>query len=303
MSVSNTRAAVIINPKAGAASRTREQLAEDAYKACSLAGLPNEVVFTEYRGHGRLLATEFARRGFSPIIAWGGDGTVNEVASALVFKEAVLGIVPSGSGNGLARDLGISLRPDRAIETVASGRDLRIDVGQLGDRYFVNIAGVGLAASVAYRFEQLKKRGLLGYLKAALVQLFGIIPETYQITSEGVTTRQTVLLVEHANGRQYGNGALIAPDAKLDDGFLELVIVDPIGPLRMLWSARRLFTGTINQDSKVRSKPVRCTRIGGPHPIRYHVDGEVGQGGVSLDVMIHPGALSVRVPTQIERAR
>ena len=232
MSVPNTRAAVIINPKAGAASwvPTRQQLAENAYNACALAGLSNEVVFTEYRGHGRLLATEFARRGFSPIIAWGGDGTVNEVASALVFKDAVLGIVPSGSGNGLARDLGISLRPERAIETVARGRDRRIDVGQLGDRYFVNLAGVGLAASVAHRFEQLKKRGFLGYLQATLAQLFGIMPETYQITSEGVTTRETVLLVEHANGRQYGNGALIAPDAKLDDGFLELVIVDSIGP-------------------------------------------------------------------------
>ena len=290
--------AVIINPKAGPSFRSGNPhtLAETAHSACAEAGLPCEVVFTEYPGHGRFLAIDFMRRGFSPIVAWGGDGTVNEVASALAFQDAVMGIVPSGSGNGLARELGISLRPDRAMATATRGLDRRIDVGQLGSRFFVNVAGVGLAASIARSFESLRGRGLLRYVQATVVQLAKFVAEGYTITIDGEAIQQSALLVEVANGRQYGNGALIAPDAKLDDGFLELVIVEPIGPLRALWSVRRLFNGTIGRDPRVQTRSVRHATIAGLRPIRFHVDGEAAEGDVALAVTVHAGALRVRVP-------
>jgi YegS/Rv2252/BmrU family lipid kinase len=290
--------AVIINPKAGPSYRfgNANKLVETAHSACSEADLPCEVVCTEYPGHARLLAIDFMHRGFSPIVAWGGDGTVNEIASALVFQNAVLGIVPSGSGNGLARELGISLRPDRAMATATRGLNRRIDVGQLGTRFFVNLAGVGLAASIAGRFEHLKGRGLLRYVQASLVQLTNLVAEGYTITIGGEAIQQSALLVEFANGRQYGNGAFIAPEAKLDDGFLELVVVGPIGRLRALWTARRLFSGTIGRDPRVQTRSVRHATIAALRPIQFHVDGEVAEEGVALAVTVHAGALQVKVP-------
>ena len=290
--------AVIINPHAGPPARhaVPQQLADTARWACAQANLASDVLFTERAGHGRAIAADCVRDGFSPIIAWGGDGTVNEVASALVSQDAAMGIVPSGSGNGLARELGISLNPERAMATAIRGRERAIDVGELGGRLFVNLAGVGLDASVAHRFSQLAGRGLRRYVQATLSQLFNVVAEPYVITTEGETVRQPALLVELANGRQYGNGALIAPRARLDDGLLDLVVVGPIGPLQTLLGLRRLFNGTIDQHPQVLTRSVRYATISAERPMRFHVDGEVEDGGLSLTATVHPGALRVRVP-------
>ena len=180
-----TQAAAIINPTAGPFTRPRDtrRLAEIARRAFARANLTGEIIFSERAGHARELAEDFVRRGFSPIIAWGGDGTVNEVASALVFQDAVMGIVPTGSGNGLARELGISLRPERAIATAIRGIDRTIDVGELGGRLFVNLAGVGLDASVASLFNRLAGRGLRRYVQATLSTVFRYVAEVYTITA------------------------------------------------------------------------------------------------------------------------
>ena len=291
-------ASVIINPTAGSSTRPPDtrRLASLARRAFAQASLTGEIVFTERAGHARELAADFVRRGFSPIIAWGGDGTVNEVASALAFQDAVMGIVPTGSGNGLARELGISLRPERAIATAARGIDRTIDVGELGGRLFVNLAGVGLDASVASLFNRLAGRGLLRYVQATLSTVFSYVAEAYTITAGGETFEHRALIVELANGRQYGNGALIAPQAKLDDGLLDLVVVGPLSPLRVLWGVRRLFNGTIDQAPEVSTRTASSITISAEQPIRFHVDGEVAQGTESLTAIVHPGALRIRAP-------
>ena len=298
-------AAAIINPTAGSSTRPRDarRLAERARGAFAQANLTGGIVLTERAGHGRELAADFVRRGFSPIIAWGGDGTVNEVASALAFQNAVLGIVPTGSGNGLARELGISPRPERAIATAARGIDRTIDVGELGGRLFVNLAGVGLDASVASLFNRLAGGGLLRYVQATLSTVFRYVAETYTITAGGETFEHRALIVELANGRQYGNGALIAPHAKLDDGLLDLVVVGPLSPLRVLWGVRRLFNGTIDREPNVRMRTVSSVTISAEQPIRFHVDGEVVEGSETLTATVHPSALRVRVPRETRPRR
>ena len=295
---STSPAAVIINPTAGPARRDPDtrRLAQRARSACAQANLSGEIVFTTRAGHARALGADFVRRGFSPIIAWGGDGTVNEVASALAFQDAAMAIVPTGSGNGLARELGISLSPERAIATAARGIDRVIDIGELGGRLFVNLAGVGLDASVAGLFNHLAGRGLLRYVHATLSQLFSYHAETYTITAGGKTFEQRALIVELANGRQYGNGALIAPHAKLDDGLIDLVVVGPLSPLRVLWGVRRLFNGTIDQAPEVSTRTASRITISAEQPIRFHFDGEVAEGGKTLTATVHPGALRIRVP-------
>ena len=293
-----TQVAAIINPTAGPSTRPRDtrRHAELARRAFAQANLTGEIVFSERTGHARELAADFVRRGFSPIIAWGGDGTVNEVASALVHQDAVMGIVPTGSGNGLARELGISLRSEHAIATAIGGVDRTIDVGELGGRLFVNLAGVGLDACVASLFNRLAGRGLLRYVQATLSTVFSYEAEAYTITVAEETFERRALIVELANGRQYGHGALIAPDAKLDDGLLDLVVVGPLAKLRVFWGLRRLFNGTIDQVPEVSTWKASRITISAERPIRFHVDGEVENGTVSLTATLHPRALHIRVP-------
>lgn len=293
-----SRLAFIVNPVAGSAARARGigGLVETARQRCGAAGVAHEVCFTERAGHGRELAAALAGRGFSTIVAWGGDGTVNEVASALMHRAAVLGIVPAGSGNGLARELGISLRPEEAIATAVRGRDRIIDAGELAGRPFVNLAGVGLPASVADLFARLAGRGPAGYVRATARELIGYRSRRYTLVAGERTIERPALLVEVANGRQYGNGAVIAPHARLDDGLLDLVSVDPIGPARAVWGLWRLFHGTIDRHPYVHCSRVAGVTISADGPLRFHVDGEAVQGGCSLSATIHPKALRVRVP-------
>ena len=319
-----SRLAFIINPVAGSSGRWSRpaDLLDVIRRRCAAAD--HEVAFTERPGHGRELAAALAGRGFSPVVAWGGDGTVNEVASGLIHRDTVMGIVPAGSGNGLARELGISLRPEEAIDTAVRGRDRAIDVGELAGRPFVNLAGVGLPASVADLFARLARqsspdgsdgrptnpagvraalrrrlpagRGLGGYVLATARQLVRYRSQRYTVVTEGRSVERPALLIEVANGRQYGNGAVIAPHARLDDGLLDLVSVEPIGRARAAWGLWRLFNGTID-----RHPYVHCSRVGGvtiaaDRPLCFHVDGEVAQGGCSLTAKVHPRALGVRVP-------
>ena len=290
--------AFIINPVAGSSRRGSgpADLLGAIRRRCAAAGADHEVAFTERAGHGRELAAALAGRGFSPVVAWGGDGTVNEVASALMRRDAVLGIVPAGSGNGLARELGISLRPGEAIETALRGRDRVIDVGELAGRPFVNLAGVGLPASVADLFARLSGRGLAGYVLATARELLRYRSERYAVATRERTIEQPALFIELANGRQYGNGAVVAPHARLDDGRLDLVSVDPVGPARAAWGLWRLFNGTIDRHSYVHCSRVDRVTISADRPLRFHVDGEPVQGGCSLSATVHPAALRVRVP-------
>lgn len=290
--------AFVINPVAGSSRRGSgpADLVDAIRRRCAAAGADHEVAFTERPGHARELAAVLAGRGFSPVVAWGGDGTVNEVASALMRRDTVLGIVPAGSGNGLARELGISLRPEEAIDTALRGRDRVIDVGELAGRPFVNLAGVGLPASVAELFARLAGRGLAGYVLATARELLRYRSERYAVATRERTLEQPALFIELANGRQYGNGAVVAPHARLDDGRLDLVSVDPIGPARAAWGLWRLFNGTIDRHAYVHCSRVDRVTISADRPLRFHVDGEPVQGGCRLSATVHPAALRVRVP-------
>lgn len=286
--------AFIVNPAAGSANRARRagRLAEMARRSCA----DGEVWFTERPGHGRELAAALADRGFSPVVACGGDGTVNEVACALIGRETVLGIVPAGSGNGLARELGISRRPARALRTAVCGSDRTIDVGELAGRPFVNLAGVGLPVSVAELFGRLAGRGLVGYVRAIARQLVRYQSRRYTLATDERTVERPALLVEVANGRQYGFGAAIAPRARLDDGLLDLVRVDPMRPAKAVRGLWRLFCGAIDGHPGVHCSRVARVTISADGPLRFHVDGEVVQGGPSLSAVVRPKALRVRVP-------
>ena len=269
--------------------------AEQAAALVEQQRLNAEVFVTERPGHARELAQAALRRGVTVLVAWGGDGTVNEVASALVNTEASLGIVPSGSGNGLARELGIPLDPAAAFQVVFDGCARLIDAGELDGHLFFNIAGFGLDARVAHRFAEggLERRGFVRYLELAAREVASFVPQQYDLKADGHDLRVRPLVMALANARQYGNGALIAPNAQLDDGKLDIVVVDHRPAWQVLLHAPRLFSGTVAQVPGVTMMRASTVSIFAEAALVYHVDGEPYSGGQSVKACVHPRALRV----------
>jgi len=253
---------------------------------------------TERPGHAHQLARAGLARGISTIVAWGGDGTMNEIASALAHTDAALALVPSGSGNGLARELGVPFDASAALDIAFNGRLRTIDAGEIEERLFFNVAGIGLDARVAHRFavDGLEKRGFSRYIAITMRELASYQPESLTITTAASTVNTSSLLVAIANGRQYGNGAVIAPHAQLDDGLLDLVVVRGRSLLRACLELPFVFTGTIDRLAGVALHRTDSAQITSPSPLVYHVDGEPIAGTLSVTARVRPRALRLRVP-------
>jgi YegS/Rv2252/BmrU family lipid kinase len=287
---------IIINPISGGGSprgaRARAQLALAVVDA---HGDPAEVLMTEAVGHARELAKSAVRRGARLVMAWGGDGTISEVASALAFGEVPLGIIPAGSGNGLARELGVSLRPERAIADALQAVPRPMDLGELDGHLFANIAGIGFDAHIASRFATATRRGLIGYAGITARALTNYMPQRYRVTTGGVETAHRAILVTIANSAQFGNNARIAPGARVDDGELDLVVMEERSRFGTLCGLPRLFNGTVARVPGCTIRRIREATIEADAPMTYHVDGEPVRGGTSLRARVHPGALMVAV--------
>jgi diacylglycerol kinase (ATP) len=287
---------IIINPISGGArpeaARVRAQIALAVVDA---HGDPAEVFVTEGIGHARELAKAAVKRGARLVLAWGGDGTINEVASALAFDEVPLGIVPAGSGNGLARELGVHLRPERAIADALAAVPRPMDLGEIDGHLFANIAGIGFDAHVASGFASSTRRGLVSYAAITMRALTTYKPRQYRITSGDEVTDVQAVLVTIANSAQFGNGARIAPGALLDDGWLDLVVVPERSRVRTVCHMPRLFNGTVQKIPGCTIRKIRRVTIESDHEMPYHVDGEPLLGGTSLKVRIHEHALRVAV--------
>lgn len=294
-----TRAIVVINPLSGRGRydnqvQAHAALARDVLGA---AGIDADVLPTMAAGDARRFAEDAVRTGHDLVVAWGGDGTINEAASALVGCQVPLAIIPAGSGNGLAADLNVPFDPHLALQVAAHGRTMVIDAGQVGEAYFFNIAGVGIDAVIAARFADrgLRKRGPIGYLKLTSTELMRFRAKRYDITIDGVPGSHDAMLVAIANGRQYGNRALIAPGARLDDGLLEVVIVEPLSMWGIASRLPALFRGTLQPGPGITMKAARSLTIRTEGDIPYHLDGEPRVGRDELVIQTHPAALRVRV--------
>jgi diacylglycerol kinase (ATP) len=247
---------------------------------------------------------------------WGGDGSINEAGSALLGKEIPLAIIPAGSGNGLARELGIPLRPAAAIAGALRETPRVIDAGELGGRPFFNVAGVGFDARIASRFDCAPKRGLSTYLRVSARELFTYRAVSYRIrcdalsgdsdkvarqtgTNEGMSalsgSARRALLVTIANSPQFGNGARIAPLAKLDDGRLDLVVFEEVSRLATICAVPRLFRGGVERVRGMSTRQIERGRIESDAPMAFHVDGEPVEGGTTLEIRVLPKALRVIV--------
>ena len=288
------RAAVIINPKSGRTGPTPEEKAAIARDMSTAAGVTLEVVMTERAGHGRDLAAAFARDGVDTVVAWGGDGTVNEVAGALAGTQSVFGIVPAGSGDGFATTMGVAREPRRALKTALTGRERAIDVGTANGHPFLNLAGIGFDARVAKRFNLLTRRGGLPYLYIGLHEGLTYGGQQYRVHLDDQPFDLRAFLIVFANGQQYGNNAVIAPGARFDDGLLDALIVDARPFFPQLWRARRLFIGRDKTVNGIVRQAVRRAIVESDSPIEMHLDGECIDAGTRLEVTVRAGALKIR---------
>jgi diacylglycerol kinase (ATP) len=288
--------AIIINPMSGGARRGQaQQRAELALSVLASCREDGEVFVSERRGHVRELAAAAVTRGARLVIAWGGDGTMNEAGSALMHGPTPLSIIPSGSGNGLARELKVDFRPERAIREALRGTARTIDAGELGGRPFFSVAGVGFDAHVVACLDaqSSRRRGFSAYARITARELWAYRCGRYRI-DDGADEHRA-LLVTLANSAQFGNGARIAPDAKLDDGRLDLVVFEEASRFATVRAIPRLFAGGLSRVRGVSTVQVEQTVITSETPMTFHVDGEVVKGGTRLEGRVLPGALRICV--------
>ena len=289
---------IIVNPVAGGrrslAPDERVRLAEQALARHQVAG---RVELTRAPGHGTDLARQAVADLCDLVVAWGGDGTINEVASELVSTDIPLGIVRAGSGNGLARELGIPAHPEGALDIALTGRDRAVDAGEIEGRRFFNVAGIGFDAAMAAGFNSLggERRGPIRYAGVVARALFGYRAAHYSIAVNGSRFETDALLIAIANLSQYGSNAVIAPGALPDDGLFDVMVVGERGVVGRIGLVARAYARTIDRAAGVTR--LRTTRVvvRADKPILFHVDGEPHQGGTTVEAHIIPAAILVRV--------
>ncbi len=287
--------AIIINPRSGGASAAVARArAEQASALLAASGVDGEVFVTERRGHASDLARSAVTRGVAAVIGWGGDGTINEIASVLMSSPVALGIVPAGSGNGLARELGVPRDPAAAILGALHGRQRVIDAGELCGRPFFSIAGIGIDAHVATAFDQDRsgRRGFVTYVTHSVSAMVRYQCRSYRV---GGTTVGRALLVTIANSAQFGNGARIAPGARLDDGLLDLVVFEERSRLRTVLALPRLFLGGLDRVPGVTRTLITDVTIESEDSMAGHIDGEPFDAGTRAAARVLPGVLRVVV--------
>jgi len=285
----------IVNPNAG----TSDQDWGDIVSAVIGTNAQFDIWQTEHAGHATQLAQE-GRDAFDLVVAIGGDGTVNEVGRGLVGSDTSMGVVPAGSGNALARALGIPLEERNACRNLLTGSIRRIDAGHIGDDVFLSTAGIGLDAEVCWRFNQDKSggRGIVPYVKHSVAGVLQYKPSTVRVyldeKEEPLVATPTLLTV--ANTHAFGYGAEIAPGAVPGDGWLDVCVVEGMTVPRALLHGHRLFNGTFDRTPGVSrhiAKSVRIERSGAGY---YQIDGEAREGGETLEVSLSPGGLGIVVP-------
>ena len=213
----------LVNPISG--GKRKEKLITKLKTLIQLEGVSAQVYLTSSRTDTIEKAAQAVHEKLHTVVAVGGDGTINDVASQLVGSQTALGIIPMGSGNGLSRELKIPFDLEKAFKLILRNRIKMIDTGMVNEKPFFNIAGIGFDAHIAGQFEEAQSRGLMGYLKLILQSYSSYVPEKYTVEIGNQSISQSAFVLAVCNGRQFGNNAWIGPNAKLDDGQLDITLV------------------------------------------------------------------------------
>ncbi len=285
----------LINPVSGIGKqKTIERYIESELDSNKLTV---DINYTEYKAHARELAGKAVGH-YDAVVAVGGDGTVNEVASKLVGTDTALAIIPTGSGNGLARFMQIPLRLNKAIQCLNYFSEKKIDTMKVNQYCSVNVAGIGFDAHISHNFEGRKLRGPLSYLQLITTEFATYKSDSYTLNIDGKEFQRKAFLISFANSSQYGNNIHIAPNAKIDDGLIDVSIIHDFPKINAPGMIISLLDKSINENEN--DEVVRAKRIVMEHPneIRAHIDGEPVYLGNKAVIEIKPLSLKVIVPPE-----
>lgn len=286
----------IINPIAG--TKSKSVFKDLIKKHLDLDLFSHTISFTQESGHAYELASQAVNKGKEYVVAVGGDGTINETAKALIYEEAALGIIPYGSGNGLARHLGISLKPVLAIQALNHQNIQTIDAGKANGNPFFCTAGIGFDAHVGKIFSLASKRGFNTYIKTVLQEFITYRPQQYKISIAGKASfTKEAFSITFANAGQFGNNAYIAPQADITDGKLDLCVIEKYPKTAGISIGLRLFNKTIHKSHFVKTYQIEQAKVSCPEANCFHLDGEsFPLHGEGLDIAIVPKCLNVLIP-------
>ncbi len=288
-----SKIAFIINPISGTGKK--EDLPSLIREELDVRLFEPEIVFTKSRGDGTVLAKSFVEKGFLYVVAVGGDGTVNEIAQALVHTDCSLGIIPIGSGNGLARHLSIPMNTRKAIQQLNTSESIKMDYGLVNGRPFFCTCGTGFDAYVSTEFAKGQKRGIMSYLEKIITGYFIYKSQNYHLKGRGIDLNAKAFVLTFANASQWGNNAYIAPQASVQDGKMDISIMSNFPIIAIPTLALQLFAKTIDKDlfmTTLRSEEITLYREeSGP----FHYDGEPYEEGTEIQVKTVPDGLKVLV--------
>jgi len=292
------KALFIINPISG--GKNKDGVPDLIEKHLDAGKFEPVILFTDSVSHARQLAKEAVNK-FDVVVAVGGDGTVNEVASAIVGSNTALGIIPFGSGNGLARFLQVPMDTVEAIKTLGKGHIESIDSGTLNGNPFFNMAGMGFDAHIAEVFSHNKKRGFISYIKSAFEEINKYKPQLYKIEIDGKSYEREAFMVSFANSSQYGNNAHISPHASVQDGLLDVCVIKQFPFWRLVEMGIRMITKTADKVKFleiIRGAEITVKRTGtGP----IHLDGEPQMQTADIHVKVIPASLKVIVGAEYKK--
>ena len=283
----------IINPKSGTDKKI--YIRQCIGRCIDTTKFTYQVRYTEYAGHAEVIAREAVEKGIDIVVAVGGDGTVNEVARALTHTNTALGIIPCGSGNGLARHLQLPIDPEGAISMINAGNIKSLDYGTMNGLPFFCTCGLGFDAVVSMKFANSGKRGLISYIENTLRETLTYKPDTYTLRFDDQQVQQKAFVIACANASQYGNNAFIAPAATMSDGLMDITVLEPFTAIEAPQLALQLFNGSLSTNSRVKTfkaRKVTITRMGND-PV--HVDGDPLTTGKDIEVEIHPKGIRMVV--------
>lgn len=282
------RALLIINPISGTSKK--KDLCRYVTERLRSRGIDVRTCYTEYPGHAREIAGSISEEECSLVIVAGGDGTINEVATGLCDKRITMGILPFGSGNGLARHIGVYKDLEHSMRVIEECHVIDADCGTVNGRPFFTTFGMGFDAAVSEKFAGMKRRGPLSYIKSAVKEFIKYEPYSYKLTIEGIVYEFKAFLLTVANASQYGNNAFIAPSASIKDGWLDVTIIHNEKPLKLVAAGLELFTGQLDKNLTVQRFKIKECIIETDATVA-HVDGEPLSVTSPIEIKCRPGVL------------